>query len=56
VRRFFAVHFPDFARQRFLCRAEAHGKERLHGNAYFSGSVSSCGAKQTEKSRHAFYT
>jgi hypothetical protein len=39
VRRFFAVHFPDFTRQRNLCRAEAHGKERLHGNAYFSGSA-----------------
>jgi hypothetical protein len=30
VRRFFAVHFSGFT--------GAHGKERLHGSACFSGS------------------
>jgi hypothetical protein len=38
VRLFFAVHFPGRTRQRYLYRAGAHGKEWLHGGAYFSGS------------------
>jgi hypothetical protein len=34
----FAVRFPVVARQRRLCRATTHGKEKVAGNASFSRS------------------
>jgi hypothetical protein len=40
VTKVFAVRFYLCARQRFLCRAGTHGKEMLHGDAYFSRSAS----------------
>jgi hypothetical protein len=39
VAKVFAVRFYLCARQRNLCRAETHGKETLHGDAYFSRSA-----------------
>jgi hypothetical protein len=38
VAKIFAVRFYLCAWQRNLCRAGAHGKERLHNDAYFSRS------------------